>query len=191
MSTPARRLFTFARREVTRPRTKKEADYLDLVRRPLSGKWGRRWAGEEAVERLRRFFAARWESPVIPLTLAHRRHLEAVLSFQNNLQPRQLEGTVQPAFRQNQAGHRFGGFRCHHFALPLHARGLRHQREAGLFPVECASDERAGHRAAFFQIGPTHHRGIFQRGKRGAPGSGTCACTTACRAGWLALTVIR
>ena len=47
----------------------------------------------------------------MPMTLAqaHRRHLEAVLPFQHNLQPRQLEGTVQPAFRQNQASRRFVG----------------------------------------------------------------------------------
>ena len=43
------------------------------------------------------------------MTVARRRHLGAVLPFQHNLQLLQLRGTVQPMFRQNQAGQRFVG----------------------------------------------------------------------------------
>ena len=74
---------------------------------------------------------------------------------------------------------------------PMHPRGLRHQRETGGLAREVARDEGAGDRGAFFQVGPADRRGIFQRGKRGEPGSGTLACTAARTAGWLPLTLIR
>jgi hypothetical protein len=69
----------------------------------------------------------------MPMTLAqaHRRHLEAVLPFQHNLHPRQLEGTAQPAFLQNQAGRRFvGALRTG--VRPVAARLQARQTERGV-----------------------------------------------------------
>jgi len=43
------------------------------------------------------------------MTVARRRNIETVPSFQRNLQSLQPQGTVQLAFRQNPAGYRFVG----------------------------------------------------------------------------------
>lgn len=65
------------------------------------------------------------------------------------------------------------------FPEAMHARGLRHQGEAGGFASEVARDERAGYQFAFFEITPADGRWIDHGRKRGVPGSGVCASTTA------------
>lgn len=80
-------------------------------------------------------------------------------------------------------GDQFDRFRRLAFSFPMHPRGLRDQRKAGEFSVEVACHQGAYYQASFFQISPAHRRRVFQRVKKGDPGSGTCACTIDCTVG--------
>ena len=82
-------------------------------------------------------------------------------------------------FSRGSAGDQPDRFGLQPFALTVHLGSLRHQRKAGGFPVERSGHQCTGHRLAFFEVGPADGGGIFQRGKRGEPGSGTWVCTTA------------
>ena len=83
-------------------------------------------------------------------------------------------------FSLGPAGDQLDGFRGPACPFTMHPGGLRHQGEPGGFSVEIPHHEGASHHLTFFKIGPAAGRRIFQREKRGEPGSGTCAATTAC-----------